>query len=118
MNYGENYGDAYGDEIAWRHHLARQGITFGARHAGAMPWQTFTSDLVADRVADALISEDALLAVLEREYPELPGALAVLLANAIGHGGDGPVEVRREAAKLAAEALEPVVRRAVEGGVL
>ena len=114
MNYGENYGD----EIEWRNHLARQGITFGARHAGAMPWETFQSDLVADRVADALISEDDLIQVLEYEYPELPGALMVLLANAIAYGGDTHEEVRREAAKLAAEALEPVVRRAVEGGVL
>lgn len=111
-------GYGYGDEIEWRNRLARQGITFGSRHAGAMPWETFQSDLVNDRVADALISEDDLMAVLEREYPELPGALVVLLANAIGYGGAGPEEVRREAAKLAAEALEPVVRRAVEGGVL
>ena len=108
----------YGDEIEWRNRLALQGITFGARHAGAMPWQTFQSDLVDDRVADALISEDDLIQVLEKEYPELPGVLVVLLANAIGYGGTGPEEVRREAAKLAAEALEPAVRRAVEGGVL
>ena len=74
MNYGENYGD----EIEWRNKLARQGITFGARHSGAMPWETFQSDLVDDRVADALISEDDLMAVLEKEYPELPGALVAL----------------------------------------
>ena len=109
---------SYGDEIEWRNRLARQGVTVGDRHAGAMPWQTFTSDLVSDFVADALLSEDALLTVIEREYPELPGALVVLLANAIGYGGDGPEEVRREAAKLAAEALETVVRRMVEEGGL
>ena len=114
MNYGENYGD----EIEWRNSLARKGITFGARHPGAMPGETFQSDLVNDRVADALISEDDLIQVLEREYPELPGALVVLLANVIAYDGAGPEEIRSEAAKLAAEALEPVVRRAVEGGVL
>ena len=113
-----NYVDTYGDEIEWRNKLARQGVTFGTRHAGAMPGETFQSDLVNDRVADALISEDDLMAVLEKEYPELPSALVVLLANVIAYDGAGPEEMRSEAAKLAAEALEPVVRRAVEGGVL
>ena len=108
----------YGDEITWRNHLARQGITFGARHAGAIPWETFQSDLVDDRVEDALVSEDDLLEVLEKEYPELPGSLVVMIANAIAYGGTGPEEVRREAAKMATAALRPVVRRAVEGGVL
>ena len=108
----------YGDEVEWRNRLARQGITFGARHSGAMPWETFQSDLVNDRVADALITEVDIFAVLENEYPELPSALVILIANAIVYGGAGPEEVRREAAKLAAEALEPVVRRAVEEGVL
>ena len=114
MNDDENYGD----EIEWRNRLARQGITFGARHSGAMPWETFQSDLVDDRVANVLISEDDLIQVLEFEYPELPSALVVLLANVIAYDGAGPEEMRSEAAKLAAEALEPVVRRAVEGGVL
>ena len=61
-----NYVDTYGDEIEWRNKLARQGVTFGTRHAGAMPGETFQSDLVNDRVADALISEDDLMAVLEK----------------------------------------------------
>ena len=108
----------YGDEITWRNHLARQGITFGARHAGAMPWETFQSDLVNDRVEDALISEDDLLEVLEKEYPDLPGALVVLIANAIAYGGCGPEELRREAAKMAAEELRAIIRPYVEDGVI
>ena len=108
----------YGDEITWRNHLARQGITFGARHAGAMPWETFQSDLVNDRVEDALISEDDLLEVLEKEYPDLPGALVVLIANAIAYGGCGPEELRREAAKMAAEKLRAIIRPYVEDGVI
>lgn len=106
----------YGDEVEWSNRLARQGIMLGARHAGAMPWETFQSDLIDDRAEDALISEDDLLEILEKEYPDLPAALVVLIANAIAYGGCGPEELRREAAKLASEELRPTIRRYVEGG--
>ena len=109
---------SYGDEVDWRNKLARQGTTFGARHAGAMPWETFQSDLVDDRLEDALVSEDDLLEVLEKEYPELPGALVVLIANSIAYGGCGPEELRREAAKMAAEELRAIIRPYVEDGVI
>ena len=108
----------YGDEVEWRNRLARQGVTFGSRHAGAMPWETFQSDLVDDRVEDALISEDDLFAVLGKEYPDLPAALVVLIANAIAYGGCGPEELRREAAELAAEELRAIIRPYVEDGVI
>ena len=108
----------YGDGIDWRNKLARQGITLGTRHAGAMPWETFQSDLVNDRVEDALINEADLLAVLEKEYPELPGALVVLVANAVAYDGCGPEELRREAAKRAAEELRYNIRRHLKDGWL
>ena len=108
----------YGDEVEWRNSLARQGIMLGARHAGAMPWETFQSDLVNDRVEDALISEIDLLQVLETEYPELPAPLVSLIVDAIIHDGCGPEELRREAAKLAAEELRAIIRPYVEDGVI
>ena len=111
-----NYVDTYGDEIEWRNKLARQGITFGSRHAGAMPWETFQSDLINDRAEDALISEDDLLEIIEKEYPDLTAALVVLIANAIAYGGCGPEELRRGAAKLDAEELRYIIRRDVEDG--
>ena len=111
-----NYGDSYGDEIEWRAHLARQGVTFGTRHTGAIPWETFQSDLVDDRVEDALISEIDLLQVLETEYPELPAPLVSLIVDAIIHDGCGPEEIRREAAKRAAEELRYIIRRHLKDG--
>ena len=74
----------YGDEIEWRNKLARQGITFGARHAGAMPWETFQSDLVNDRVADEAGTTCSYLSALASGYGRPSKALAERLEAATG----------------------------------